>query len=112
LNAVLLLSQMHETLRTWGAVASALEPYRRASPAAWWALARGEKVTREKVKAVLAYHRNTDGCDDAQDRCGVTTTRATPEQNARRMALGVTWRDVYEAGLSALELLSPDGENG
>lgn len=36
-------------------------------------------------------------------RRGVGVTPATDDQNRRRQALGASWRDVFEAGLAALE---------
>ncbi|NOZ27980.1 MAG: hypothetical protein GXP39_08010 [Chloroflexi bacterium] len=47
--------ELHETLGTWRAVAEALAPYLAESPAAWWHVGRGEKVSREKVNALRAY---------------------------------------------------------
>lgn len=46
---------LRETLGSWRAVAEALAPHHRASAAAWWAVARGEKITPEKAAALATY---------------------------------------------------------
>lgn len=52
-------------LKHWDAVAKELAPYLKLSPAGWWHVGQGRKITRRKLNALLAHA----GREPVPERC-------------------------------------------
>ena len=125
----------------WSEVSAELAPYLSLSPASWWAVSKGRKVTRAKVNALRVYNgmpplpemrlvRVCPSCGeihgtgidchgqpitvialasgehiakDGQKRKPSGKSAWTPDLQRWRKRLGVTIREVIEAGLFAIE---------
>jgi len=91
--------QVHSTLGTWAAVGEALKPYLDVSPAVWWWVGEGQRITKDKVRALKSYRRGCPLCRTA--RSDIKISRKLFEMlNEDRVDAKLTWEQYLRALLT------------